>query len=474
MSSPRASNPEPCLLTSLSRKGSSTVGASEKVTRSEDCDSGTVALAKMKISATTVAGEVGLSSERGGQSKMLDVGAVRKTEASPSGKKATSPWLSLLCFVCLSVQNASIVLLTRWLKINRPHLVGPSEDTLIVVGGELVKFATSLAVVAAQVILGDGLSDSSNAEKKTDGDVVNEISTEQSSSRESLGLGWRRRYHRLVGRELFNLREFAHMAVPAVIYVVQNKLIFLSYGKLPSPIFQVTYQSKILTAALMARLLLKQILTRRKWIALVLLMTGITIVQVDGHAFIQSLSEKDRSSVDYGLGLAAAFAAVMCSGLGGVYFEMVLKGSQVNLWVRNVHLALVSVGVGMVSDAVHDMISPRRASAATSIQRAPRLTLDLSGMSLVDKGISEAADFFARLASADALVWYVILLHCYGGLLVSLLIKYTDTIVKAFAAAVAILVASLASLVLFPDFQLSSSFMVGFSLVAYSIYMYSN
>lgn len=113
------------------------------------------------------------------------------------------------------------------------------------------------------------------------------------------------------------------------IYLLQNKLIFLSYGKLPSPIFQVTYQTKILTAALMARFLMKKVLTQRKWIALVLLMTGITIVQVDGHAFIQSLSAEDRSAVDFGVGILAAFGAVCCSGLGGVYFEMVLKSSQV-------------------------------------------------------------------------------------------------------------------------------------------------
>lgn len=43
------------------------------------------------------------------------------------------------------------------------------------------------------------------------------------------------------------------------------------------------------------------------------------------------------------LGLFAVFAACMLSGLAGVYFEKVLKGSNATLWVRNVQLSFFSL-----------------------------------------------------------------------------------------------------------------------------------
>ena len=36
--------------------------------------------------------------------------------------------------------------------------------------------------------------------------------------------------------------------------------------------------------------------------------------------------------------------------------------------------------------------------------------------------------------------WIVLLLHVYGGLLVSLVIKYADSIVKAFATSISIVI----------------------------------
>jgi UDP-galactose transporter len=43
------------------------------------------------------------------------------------------------------------------------------------------------------------------------------------------------------------------------------------------------------------------------------------------------------------LGLIAVFSACMISGLAGVYFEKVLKGSNASLWVRNVQLSFFSL-----------------------------------------------------------------------------------------------------------------------------------
>ena len=43
------------------------------------------------------------------------------------------------------------------------------------------------------------------------------------------------------------------------------------------------------------------------------------------------------------LGLIAVFAACVLSGLAGVYFEKVLKGSNATLWIRNIQLSFFSL-----------------------------------------------------------------------------------------------------------------------------------
>ena len=48
--------------------------------------------------------------------------------------------------------------------------------------------------------------------------------------------------------------------------------------------------------------------------------------------------------------------------MAGVYFEAVLKGGQVDLWVRNVHLSVVSFLIGVVGFAFSRSVDPPTSS----------------------------------------------------------------------------------------------------------------
>lgn len=52
------------------------------------------------------------------------------------------------------------------------------------------------------------------------------------------------------------------------------------------------------------------------------------------------------------IGLFSVTTACFLSGFAGIYFEKILKGSDVSLWLRNVQLATLSIPIGLIVIAV--------------------------------------------------------------------------------------------------------------------------
>ena len=57
-------------------------------------------------------------------------------------------------------------------------------------------------------------------------------------------------------------------------------------------------------------------------------------------------------------GFIAAISACILSGLAGIYFEKILKGSDVSVWMRNVQLSMLSVPFGIGKSFFYLKISP--------------------------------------------------------------------------------------------------------------------
>lgn len=192
---------------------------------------------------------------------------------------------------------------------------------------------------------------------------------------------------------------------------------------------------KILTTAAFSVALLRKRLNTTKWTALMGLALGVGIVQ------IQSGSSKSSDDSAHGMhpftGFMAVVAACFTSGLAGVYFEMVLKGSQADLWVRNVQLSLFSLIPALV---------PVFADSSSS-----------------------SGSIFANFGGW---AWATVLTQVAGGLITAVVIKYSDNILKGFATSLSIVLASVASIALF-DFQVTPSFIAGSSTVLAATWLYN-
>jgi len=195
---------------------------------------------------------------------------------------------------------------------------------------------------------------------------------------------------------------------------------------------------KILTTAGFSVLLLHKSLNLGKWVSLLLLAVGVGIVQ------IQSVGGAGRKEATAHLmnpvaGFLAVLVACCTSGLAGVYFEMVLKNTQTDLWIRNVQLSLFSL-IPAALPIVYD--------------------LSRSGYGL---------DLFHNFGGW---AWSTVFIQVFGGLITALVIKYADNILKGFATSLSIVISCLASVALF-DFPLTFTFALGASVVLVATWMYN-
>ncbi|TVY22858.1 UDP-galactose transporter [Lachnellula hyalina] len=282
------------------------------------------------------------------------------------------------------------------------------------------------------------------------------------------------------------------LAIPATLYTLQNSLQYIAVSNLDAVHFQILYQLKILTTALFSVTMLGRALSSKKWIALVLLTIGVTIVQIptnpsdDQSRFyfprsfheigqlsngavevareltkrgMEQLSgglekrsatyegiEEDLGLVkpimNYSIGLSAVLIASLISGLTGVYFEKVLKEStqHVTVWTRNVQLSFYSFFPALIIGVIFK-----------------------DGEEISKEG------FFVGY---NSVVWTAIVFQAVGGVLVAMCINYADNIAKNFATSISIVLSFLFS-VWFFDFQVTLNFLFGTAIVMFATYLYS-
>lgn len=88
----------------------------------------------------------------------------------------------------------------------------------------------------------------------------------------------------------------------------------------------------MLTTAFFAVLVLGRVLKNWQWLALGLLAAGVALVQLSSApAPVVSLNMPEQSKF---IGFSAALAACFISGFAGIYFEKMLKGSDISVSIE--------------------------------------------------------------------------------------------------------------------------------------------
>jgi UDP-sugar transporter A1/2/3 len=299
-------------------------------------------------------------------------------------------------------------------------------------------------------------------------------------------------------------RESLLLLVPGVLYVVQNNLLYFASSVISASETQILMQLKMLTTAIFSTLLLNKRFSWAQWGALTMLACGCALVEASsmdreseeeateeletletssssaaggggggaggasltaaeaastaaataspaeptrvveapagGHGHARVLSEAAASTPAF-FGVAAALTASTTSGLAGVSIERLLK-SKGSMWVRNTHLAFWSVLIALVV-----LVSQER------------------GRSALAGGVPTLLHGFTPY------VWFTVLLGSAGGILVAVVLKYLDSIVKNFAAAASIVLCAVINVSL-STAPVDPTFVLGTLLVVVAVVVY--
>mmetsp|Transcript_571 Transcript_571/g.921 ORF Transcript_571/g.921 Transcript_571/m.921 type:complete len:386 (+) Transcript_571:79-1236(+) len=240
--------------------------------------------------------------------------------------------------------------------------------------------------------------------------------------------------------------ESLKLLVPALLYLTQNNLLFVALKNLSVPVYQVLNQGKLFTTAFFSRLLLDKKISYCQYFSLLMLATGVVIVQQSANKDHQNDSSDTTNEGNPMVGFLAVLASCFTSGFATVYFEKVLKQKttaqkQLSVYVRNMQLAFWSILFGAVPIIMSDDWE--------KVQK---------------DGLFQGYTW---------VVFTIIVFQAITGLLVGFVMKYADAVLKGFATSVAVVLATILSIVIFHD-NVNMLFLVGSALVILAVRTYTN
>uniref|UniRef100_A0A7S1WLM2 UDP-galactose transporter n=1 Tax=Alexandrium catenella TaxID=2925 RepID=A0A7S1WLM2_ALECA len=325
---------------------------------------------------------------RDGDLPKIEVKAAPEPEATLCG--IPMKWMSL---ILLTVQTSGQALLIRWSK-SQKGTETPYLSSTVVFWTEVLKTVCSLGLV---VMESESVADAAKT---------------------------------LTHHFTDNPCEVMKAGVPALIYTIQNNLMFYSFDKLSAPVQQVLYQMKILTTAGLGVLMLGKSLTATKWGSCFLLAAGVAFVEWPRDALQAPGAAAAAGGVgaDQIKGFVAVLLACFTSGFAAVFIQKMLQQTTASIWVRNIQFGLFGSIMGLL------------------------VALGSDGQKILKDGFLQGYNI--RVVS-------VIAMNAIGGLLCAVMLKYAGATLGCFSTAMSIILTCVCSWLFLQDFTPDSLFLLG-------------
>lgn len=194
-------------------------------------------------------------------------------------------------------------------------------------------------------------------------------------------------------------------------------------------------------------------------------------------------------------GLVAVVVAAFCSGLAGVYFERVLKANPAHMQsTSELAMARSEKRFGRHCLELRRLVSDSKGSVCYAPPSVWMRNAQLGFFSFLiavtgaefffqgqqqdamrlaaENGVAYTATPVNRFQGFSSMVWCIIWIQAGGGLIIAMVIRYADNILKCFATAISIVVCGLCSSI-FLHFLPSALFLLGSAVVIVATFVYS-
>ncbi|GAA5873279.1 hypothetical protein JCM3774_005930 [Rhodotorula dairenensis] len=250
------------------------------------------------------------------------------------------------------------------------------------------------------------------------------------------------------------------MAIPAVLFAVENNVLYVAARTLTVPVFQVLLQLRPPVTALCAMFILGRRIATLQWIALVILGFGIVCMHLGAvdyksgrqHGLLH-YDVHDGTATDHAPGLVAAIISSFAGAVAATYFEHIVKlrspssgpslpsPTPERLWTRCIQLSVFSCLIGL----------------CTWLLQGDRAHLDaISNVALGLKNLHDPLQpWYAPVASLHGgffdgftpSTWLIAGLQALTGVSIAAAIQQADTLAKDFTLAISVVLAFAVALV---------------------------
>ncbi|UJR31388.1 hypothetical protein I4U23_018882 [Adineta vaga] len=247
--------------------------------------------------------------------------------------------------------------------------------------------------------------------------------------------------------DIFNYKLwFRHSlpySIPGLLYFINNNLAVHMQLQMDPASYQILSNFKIVTTAILYRIIIKQKLSRQQWFAVLLLFCGglfYSLGAINDPAKISKVNM--RRMYIRPLGLPMIFIYCTLSGFAGVYNEWILKKYySESLHKQNIYLYTYGTLLNLIP--------------AVGI---PLLT----SKSLFKLDLFKGFSFYT---------WLIIATQALNGLFMSVVIKHSSNIIRLFIISFSLIVTTVLSVIVF-DLTLNIYFFVSFAAMMSAVYLY--
>ncbi|XP_069137247.1 probable UDP-sugar transporter protein SLC35A4 [Argopecten irradians] len=230
-------------------------------------------------------------------------------------------------------------------------------------------------------------------------------------------------------------------ALPAVLYFINNNLAVHMQLQMDPATYQVLSNLKIVSTAILYRLIIKRNLTISQWVSVGILTFAGFCNSYGGLQEKGEITNAGEIHVTF-LGLVMMFVYCTVSGLAGVVTEYILKKNIVmSIHYQNILLYIYGIFINFCSWLIQEYDQP-----------------ELENQFYIFRGYS-------------VFTWIIVITQATNGLIMSVIMKHASNITRLFVVSCAMLVATTLSVTVFHT-RISTFFILSLFLVIFAMFLY--